>query len=240
VLPGQGAFRPVNGLYAQESDAQSGGVAHLPRAARKNLLLGATIEAGSLKAPVRVRNLSTSGAMLEGTTLPDPGVKLVLQRSDIRVGATVVWRLLGRCGVKFDDAATTVDEWVAGARAPSFNGHQGQARVDAIQSAVRSGEALPVETPATATGSLSASELEARLVEEIVYVRRLLDTLGEEVADDPIVLQRHMQALQNLDRASQVLEHIGDILSASDRLAAAEAVKMQELRTRLLRKPNFS
>ena len=95
-------------------------------------------------------------------------------------------------------------------------------------------------TAAAASGGLSGAELEARIVEEIVYVRRLLDALGEEVADDPIVLQRHMQALQNLDRASQVLEHIGDILSASDRLAAAEAVKMQELRTRLLRKPNFS
>jgi hypothetical protein len=228
-------------LYPQESNAQGTGTAGLqPRASRKNLLLGATIEAGALRAPVRLRNLSVSGAMLEGGTLPDPGVKLVLQRSDIRMGATVVWRLLGRCGVRFDDATVSVDEWVAGARAPSFNGHQGQARVDAIQSAVRSGEALPVEASAEASGALSGAELEARIVEEIVYVRRLLDALGEEVADDPIVLQRHMQALQNLDRASQVLEHIGDILSASDRLAAAEAVKMQELRTRLLRKPNFS
>ncbi|MBC9032348.1 PilZ domain-containing protein [Sphingomonas sp. JC676] len=211
-----------------------------PRASRKNLLLGATIEAGSLKAPVRLRNLSTTGAMLEGSTLPDPGVKLVLQRSDIRVGAIVVWRVQGRCGVRFDDASASVDEWVAGVRAPSFNGQQGQARVDAIQNAVRNGEALPVDAPVAASAGLSGAELEARIVEEIVYVRRLLDALGEEVADDPIVLQRHMQALQNLDRASQVLEHIGAILSAPDRLAAAEAVKMHELRTRLLRKPNFS
>lgn len=215
-------------------------MAHRPRASRKNLLLGATIEAGSLKAPVRLRNLSTTGAMLEGSTLPDPGVKLVLQRSEIRVGAIVVWHVQGRCGVRFDDATASVDEWVAGVRAPSFKGHQGQARVDAIQSAVRSGGALPAEAPAALVAGLSVAELEARLAEEIVYVRRLLDTLGEEIAEDPIVLQRHMQALQNLDRASQVLEHLGAILSASDRLAAAEAVKMHELRTRLLRKPNFS
>ncbi|MET0308024.1 MAG: PilZ domain-containing protein [Sphingomonas sp.] len=211
-----------------------------PRQPRKNLMLGATIEAGALKAPVRLRNLSSSGAMLEGSALPDPGVALVLRRSDIQMGATVVWRLLGRCGVRFDEMTVSVDEWVAGVRTPSFNGQQGQARVDAIQSAVRTGAPLPAEAPAPASDRLSVAELEARVAEEIVYVRRLLDDLGEEVAEDPIMLQRHMRALQNLDRASQVLEHIGTILSAPDRLAAAEAVKMQELRTRLLRKPNFS
>jgi hypothetical protein len=228
----------VSGLYrSPQADALAAG-GHAPRPPRKNLLLGATIEAGALKAPVRLRNLSSSGAMLEGAVLPDPGVSLVLHRSDIRMGATVVWHVQGRCGVRFDETSISVDEWVAGVRTPSFRGQQGQARVDAIQDAVRTGS-LPAEAPVPASARLSVAELEARVAEEIIYVRRLLDELGEDVADDPIVLQRHMRALQNLDRASQMLEHLGAILSAPDRLAAAEAVKMQELRTRLLRKPNF-
>ncbi len=41
--------------------------------------------------------------------------------------------------------------------------------------------------------------------------------------------------LQNLDRASQVLEHLGKVLGADDRIAAAQAVVMQDLRERLLR-----
>lgn len=215
------------------------GIGHRPRLPRKNLLLAASIESGALKAPVRIRNLSESGAMLDGAVLPDPGVKLVLQRADIRMGATVIWRAAGRCGVRFDETSATVDEWVAGARSPSFEGHQGQARVDAIQTAVRSGAALPPEAPAAGSKALAPEEIDGRVAEEIVHVRRLLEALGEELVDDPLVVQRHMQALQNLDRASQILEHLGDILTASDRVAAASAVKMQELRTRLLRKPIF-
>src|SRR5207244_4552334 len=95
------------------------------RLPRKNLLLSATIEAGTLNAPVRIRNLSESGAMLDGTALPESGVRLVLRRSAIEVPATAIWRTGGRCGIKFDDTAVSVDEWVSGTRAPSFNGHFG-------------------------------------------------------------------------------------------------------------------
>lgn len=210
-----------------------------PRLPRKNLLLAATIEAGALRANVRLRNISGSGAMLEGPALPDPGIKLILRRADIQMGAIVVWRLQGRCGIRFDEAGVTVEEWVSGVRAPTFNGQQGQARVDAIQSAVRSGAALPAEPPAPSGRGMSAADLDKRIGEEIVHVRRLLEDLGEEVAQDPIMLQRHARALQNLDRACQILEHLGTILNAPDRVSATEAVSMQELRTRLLRKPIF-
>ncbi|WP_404334426.1 PilZ domain-containing protein [Sphingomonas sp. MMS12-HWE2-04] len=206
----------------------------LPRRPRKNLLLAASVEAGALRVAVRIRNLSETGAMLDGATLPDPGTTFTLRRADVSMSATVVWIASGRCGVRFNDATISVDEWVTGTLIPSFLGHQGQARVDAIQTAVRSGAALP-EAPKQAAPQ-STSELETRITEEIVYVRRLLDELGEGLVEDPHVLQRHMQALQNLDRASQVLDHLGTILTSPDRVAAAEAVAMQDLRERLLRK----
>ncbi|TFZ24445.1 hypothetical protein, partial [Escherichia coli] len=43
----------------------------------------------------------------------------------------------------------------------------------------------------------------------------------------------HMEALQNLDRASQVLGHLGTVLNAKDRLTAAQSIAMQDLRARL-------
>lgn len=208
---------------------------HLPRRPRKNLLLAASIEAGALRVAVRIRNLSETGAMLDGTALPDPGTTFTLRRADIAMSATVVWISAGRCGIRFDDATISVDEWVAGAKVPSFNGQFGQARVDAIQIAVRTGAALPETAPKPTVG-LSQGDLETRVTEEIIHVRRLLDELGEGLVEDPNVLQRHMQALQNLDRASQILEHLGTVLSAPNRLAAADAVVMQDLRERLLRK----
>ncbi|HVJ01590.1 MAG TPA: PilZ domain-containing protein [Sphingomonas sp.] len=207
-----------------------------PRAARKNLLLSATIEVDGLKAPVRIRNLSESGAMIDGAALPRPGSRLVLRRAEVEVAATVAWQAGGRCGVAFDHCAVTVDEWVSGTRVATFDGHRGQARVDAIQAAVRSGAALPAEPQAPAAVPVAA-DLDSRIVDEILHVRRLLDELGEELVSDPAVLQQHLQALQNLDRASQVLEHLGNVLGAKDRVAAAQSVPMHDLRARLTRPP---
>ncbi|MBL7373135.1 hypothetical protein INQ23_27865, partial [Escherichia coli] len=79
------------------------------------------------------------------------------------------------------------------------------------------------------------ANLGTRLVEEIYHVRELLDRLGEQLIDDPHVIATHMASLQNLDRASQILDHLGAILGADDPAAAVDAVAMQELRARLLR-----
>ena len=222
---------------SDDSQGAPGGVQARPQ--RKNLMLAATIECAGTRAPVRIRNLSETGAMLDGAALPDPGVSLVLVRAEITVGATVVWREGGRCGIHFDSIAATVDEWVTGKRPASFAGKQGQARVDAIQTAVRTGAALPAEPAPAAVGKLDAAELERRVAEEVIHVQRLIDALGEELVEDPVMLQRHMRMLQNLDRASQILEHLGAVLAAPDRLAAAQAIAMQDLRERLLRKPIF-
>jgi hypothetical protein len=205
-----------------------------PRLPRKNLLLSATIDAAGIQAPVRIRNLSGSGAMLDGADLPDPGIRVLLRRSAVEMGAQVVWRNATRCGVRFDTSVVTVDEWVAGARSRNFAGQQGQARVDAIQDAVRSGAALAAEPAATPVG-LSAAALDGRIVEELGQVRLLLDSLGEALVEDPHVVQQHMQTLQNLDRASQILDHLAAILGSGDRLGAVQGVAMQDLKARLLR-----
>lgn len=208
------------------------------RQPRKNLLLAATIESGALKAPVRIRNLSESGALLDGAALPATGAMLTLRRGEIEMGAMAMWSAGGRCGVRFD-GAVAVEEWVAGKRIPGAD-RQGQARVDAIQSAIRGGEApMPESAPLTAPATVGGDALERRIAEELLYVRRLLDVVGDGLTDDPIVLQRHTVALQNLDAASQILAHLGAILEAGDRRAAVEAVTMHDLKTRLQRKALF-
>lgn len=227
-------------MTSSQSDEPGSGPAagsEQPRATRKNLMLAASIESAGSRAPVRIRNLSETGAMLDGAALPGAGASLILTRADIQVSASVVWCAGGRCGIRFDNVAASVDEWITGKRAAVFAGQRGQARVDAIQNAVRSGAAIPAEaTPGTAT---STGELERRIAEEIIYVQRLIDALGEELIEDPVMLQRHSRVLQNLDRASQMLEHLGKVLGEDDRVAAAQAVVMQDLRERLLRKANF-
>ena len=207
------------------------------RAPRKNLLLAATIEAGALKAPVRIRNLSESGAMLEGAALPDIGTTFMLRRMEIEIGGTVVWREGGRCGVAFD-GKVSVDEWSAGVPQAPRLGARGQARVDEIQSVIRSGGQLPIDVPSP-TRPIPPTELNRRIAEEIDHAGRLLESVADELTDDPVLLQRHGEALQRFDIACQIIGHLGVVVGAPDRQAAIENVVMEDLRSRLLRKAIF-
>jgi len=209
----------------------------LLRSPRKNLLLSAIIEAGALKAPVRIRNLSEGGAMLDGAALPDVGSAMMLRRLEVEIGGSVVWRVAGRCGVVFD-GKVSVDDWVAGIRRPPRVAVAGQARVDAIQSAVRRGGPVPAEAPVQ-TGAIAGGELDRRIAEEIDHAWRLLESVGDELCDDPVLLQRHGDALQRFDIACQIISHLAVVVGAPDRMAAIDGVAMQELRSRLLRKAIF-
>ncbi|MBS0480308.1 MAG: PilZ domain-containing protein [Proteobacteria bacterium] len=206
------------------------------RAPRKNLFMAAEIEADGVTLPVRIRNLSQGGAMIEGAVLPGEGAALILRRLQIELPATVVWRAAGRCGIRFGEPAF-VEEWVAGRRSPERMFGRGQARVDTIQAAIRSGGIIADDCPSTAGAAPDGRDLDRRLSEELAYVRRLLDVVGDELSDDPIMLQRHAHTLQNFDLACQILGHVGAILGAANRPNAVAAVTLEELRMRLLRKP---
>lgn len=199
------------------------------------MLLAASIEAGSLSAPVRIRNLSETGALIEGAALPEVGAELILRRMEVEIGAVVVWRTIGRCGIAFA-GNVAVDDWATGKRRTPPLFERSQAGVDAMQAAIRSGAALPPDDREAATAPARTEILVDRIAEELAYVRRLLDSVGEELSDDAIILQRHGRALQHVDAAGQILAELGTVLEAKDRAAAAESVRLHELRARLLRK----
>jgi hypothetical protein len=209
----------------------------LERRPRKNLLLSAGIEGAGLKAPVRIRNLSETGAMLDGTVLPEAGAEITLRRLELEIRGLVVWRAAGRCGIKFD-GGISVNDWIAGSHLPQ-QPLTGQARVDEIQAALRAGAELPDEQSAELVDTSNTNDLTKRVAEEVGHARRLLNAIGDELAEDHFVLQRHGSALQNLDLACQILLHLETIIGAADQSTAAEAVTLQELRTRLLRKSIF-
>ena len=206
------------------------------RAPRKNLLLTATIRSGGVSAPVRIRNLSVKGAMVDGQALPEPGAWAVLQRLEIEMRGVVVWRTAGRCGIHFEGAAS-VDEWVAGRRAPAAIFGIGQSRVDQIQAAIRSGQEIADEGRAVASAPELITDVEARVADELDHVQRLLDEVAGDLIGDAILLQRHGEALQLFDNACQILSQLSAILKAEDRAAAIATVNLEALRDRLLRKP---
>jgi len=205
------------------------------RAPRTNLFLAATIEADTLNAPVRIRNLSEGGAMLEGPAFPRIGDGLTLRRLEMHIGGRVIWHSGSRCGVQFDGIAS-VPEWVSGKRSGDAR-HQGQTRVDSIQAAIRSNAPASPASEWQADGG--SPELSRRIAEELAYVQRLLENMGDTLTDDPIIMQRHAGTVQGFDLASQILGHLANLLTARDQRAAVDAIGMEELRARLLRKAMF-
>lgn len=204
----------------------------IPREPRKNLMLAATIAAAEVSAPVRIRNLSEAGAMIDGAALPEPGSTLVLTRLELSVQASVVWNRDGRCGLKLANRIV-VDDWIAGVRRTRTTGNLGQLRVDQVQAAVRSGAALPVDPAPHAVPVVEAGALDRRIAGELSDLKRMLDEVGEALADDVDILMRHEQALQRFDIAVQTIQYLADLMGAPDRAKAVDDVPMHDLRSRL-------
>jgi hypothetical protein len=208
-------------------------------APRTNLLLAATAEVEGRSLPVRIRNLSETGAMVEGAGLPEAGMPLVLLRGDLQVAATVAWAVGGRRGVRFV-GPTPVNEWTGGKpRTLDCTGLRDQRRVDAIQAEARAdtaaGRALRLSDTPSATPPISP-DLDRRLADELGYVQRLLEDLGDELIADLLLVQRHGKALQSLDLVGQILGHVSTILRSDDKAAVVEQIGMEDLRSRLKRK----
>ncbi|HJR82830.1 MAG TPA: hypothetical protein VJ775_02780 [Sphingomicrobium sp.] len=92
----------------------------------------ATIGAGTTSNPVKVRNLSVHGALLEGAALPPTGTAACLRRGRLQVEGIIAWRDRTHCGIRFE-SAVDVDEWVRRVGAGD------QQKVDAAIADIRAG-----------------------------------------------------------------------------------------------------
>jgi hypothetical protein len=215
-----------------EEDEQAG--AELRRSPRTNLFLSAIAEVGGRATDVRIRNVSETGALIEGAGLPDAGGRLVLRRGDLQIGAEIAWAAGNKRGVKFDGPVQTA-EWTGG-RPPKpldCTGLRDQRRVDSIQAAVRTG--TYAKERAAESPPMSRKQVDARLAEELAFVRRMLAGIGDQMIADPALVERHSRGLQDLDLAAQILAHLAAIIMADDPDAAIERLGMEDLRARLRR-----
>ena len=78
-----------------------------PRSPRRRVALNGILEMLSGTTSVAVRNLSCTGALVEGEAVPDAGRELVLKAAGLDCFATVVWSDGQRCGLQFDEPLTT-------------------------------------------------------------------------------------------------------------------------------------
>lgn len=195
---------------------------------RSKALLTADFQTSGVIHKVTVRNLSSTGARIETSEPTSVGQAVELSRGRLKASGTVAWAKAGECGLHFD-SPITIHHWLPRSAASSS-----QQRVDAVVARIRAGETL--DEDGLSTRVEWESDLAGRISEELNYVGRLLDGLGDALVDDPYVATRHSTKLQTLDIAIQILGHLGTLLNASDPRAALAGIGMDDLRRRLTRK----
>jgi hypothetical protein len=193
--------KPVNALSSVTFDR---------RAERTHMFVVATLYVGSSSAPVRVRNLSPTGALVEGAGLPPAGSAVVLRRGPLESAGVVAWSDGGRAGLSFG-SPVFVSEWLPA------KGNLRQAEVDRIAFGINQGtcpaEPAPAPAPAkagAATASAPVALAPGAAMAGLEALRIELGLLGEQLARDASLGAGHPQ-VQLLDAAGQ---RIGKIIAA--------------------------
>lgn len=162
---------------------------------RTNLFVMASISATTASGPVKIRNLSPRGALIESSGLPALGESYELKRGSLLAAGEIVWREGNKAGLRFDRSIAVAD-WL-----PS--GNCAQQAVDTLvqqAKAVSTGHALAANGPAAERDSVDTDQLRR--------LARALEGLADDLADDAAVVTRHAQKLQALDVAVQMLRKL--------------------------------
>lgn len=174
---------------------------------RASIYLAAALYCDGSSSSVKIRNISATGALIEGAAVPRQGSLVQLVRGGLIVHALVAWAVEGRCGLKFS-GSVDVQKWRA---APN---HAEQQRVDDVVRLVKAG-AVPLPIPPLAHHPEQA-DVEGSgpdVSGDLNRVMELLESLGATLASDADVIERHGSALQSLDIATQVLAAVNHVVT---------------------------
>ena len=191
---------------------------------RASIYLAAALYCDGSSSPVKIRNISETGALIEGASLPGLGSLVQLVRGGLIVHALVAWVSEGRCGLKFS-GCVDVQQW----RAVPTNSEQ--QRVDDIVRLVKAG-AVPLPVPHLAQSAerdCSDDDENAVICGDLKRAAALLANLGEALANDPEIVSRHGSLLQNLDIAMQVIAGV-EATIAGHNDSGSDSVKLAGLR----------
>lgn len=159
---------------------------------RSNIFVIATLYTGSGSAPVRVRNMSRSGALIEGAILPAVDSPVQLCRGSLNVTGQVVWLDQRKAGLRFDCHVVVADWLPNGKRA-------GQQLIDEVVHQVRLGGGPAAVSPPP------VSPMAGALHDELLALSASLQRAAEGLAADSVAAACHSGPLQLIDMAAQAL-----------------------------------
>jgi hypothetical protein len=176
---------------------------------RNNIFVMAALYAsGRSVTPVRVRNISRMGALIEAAALPPAGAAVRLSRASLSAPGTIVWIDECKAGVQFAEPIA-VANWL-----PQGRRGIGQQFVDELFHQKRLGR--NVEKPQQQGPGYSFAE-------ELLELRSLLESAGEELAIDGMIATRHTVALQAIDGVAQTLARLAAEATVQGAVVAAAA-----------------
>lgn len=159
---------------------------------RNNIFVAASLSSVEATGPIRIRNLSRQGALIEGGTLPPEGSAVRISRGSLGASGKVAWRKGNRAGIQFDSLVAVAD-WLP--RGPQTH----QQKIDEIVFAHKNG----------AGGQSAASSLlgtpPPNIPEELRKLEEVLRSITEDFARDALICERHLASIQLLDGAAEKL-----------------------------------
>ena len=179
----------ISNSLAPETDGRNGD--------RSNVFVIATLYSQGGSAPVRIRNLSPRGALIEGAVLPLPGAAVRLSRGSLHVSGEVVWSADGRSGLRFH-SSISVPEWL-----PRSSGARAQHDVDELVFKAKLGSLAGRDTPARAAPDKSND-----LALEMARLATGLTRLCNELAEDDHVAARFPKNLQLIEATARELDRL--------------------------------
>ena len=199
------------------------------QAERSGTFIKARLEQAGLAArDVVVRNLSESGALIDGKDLPTSGI-VSLVRGELSVEARVL-RFEGRQrGLHFRQPIQ-LQKWLPHLAlrdiVAASEDERGLDDLAALPDAHRRDMLPPVAN----------LPIHARLAEELALLERKFGQILDAFADDPAILARHARSMTRLEAAQQLMARFADMLTAEDAVAAALKIADEDVRRRVLRR----
>lgn len=177
---------------------------------RTSMFVLAGMTTGAYSGPVKIRNMSPAGALIEGETLPQVGEKLRIVRGQLTASGEVVWRQSNKAGLQFA-TEIYVPAWMpAGASTK-------QQEVDRIVQQAKDGRTEPSPPRPPQSGPPPVTH------EQLVELTEAIDALADELADDEHVIAAHGARLQALDLAAQTLRKLAARAELEERAESLRA-----------------
>ena len=177
---------------------------------RSNIFVAAVLYHDGISAPVRIRNMSRNGALVECAAPPAVPSMVRLCRGSLSVRGTVVWLRGERAGIRFD-ADVNVAAWLPKGNRPEG---QGQEQVDAMVHACRTDAADSNHDPFSPVPA--ATNMEA--VVQLLQIRDSLKRAADELAGNSAVTAEYAQALQAIDLSAHRLDKLAGVLAGSGQI----------------------